>query len=113
MGLPRIAYRIIEDIVGPENISDDPAVLAAYHRSGAMPPSYPPAAVVMPKTTEEVSAIVKVCNRYKIRFSCFVTMQPACTEPDMLLFDLKRMDRVIEINEKDMYAVVEPGVTRA
>jgi len=113
VGLPRIAYRIIEDIVGPENISDDPAVLAAYHRSGAMPPSYPPAAVVMPKTTEEVSAIVKVCNRYKIRFSCFVTMQPACTEPDMLLFDLKRMDRIIEINEKDMYAVVEPGVTRA
>jgi len=105
---------MIEDVVGSENVSDDPAVIAAYHRTEEGPPrNYPPAAVVMPKTTEEVSAVVKICNRYKIRFSCFVTMQTACTEPNMLLFDLKRMDRIIEINEKDMYAIVEPGVTRA
>lgn len=105
---------MIEDVVGSENISDDPAVLAGYYRSGAvMFPAHPPAAVVMPASTEEVAAVVKICNRYKVKYSCFVTMQTACTEPDMLLFDLKRMDRIVEINEKDMYAVVEPGVTRA
>jgi glycolate oxidase len=102
---------MIEEVVGPENVSDDPAVLVTYHRT--FRPGYIPAAVVMPASTEEVAAVVKICNRYKIRYSCFVTMQCMCPEPGMLLFDLKRMDKIIEINEKDKYAIVEPGVTRA
>lgn len=110
LSIPRIAYKMIEEVVGPENISDDPAVLAAYQQ--AYRPIYLPAVVVMPASTEEVAAVVKICNRYKIKYTCFVTMGTACIEPGMLLFDLKRMNRIIEINEKDMYAIVEPGVTR-
>ncbi|MEM1586464.1 MAG: FAD-binding oxidoreductase [Candidatus Bathyarchaeia archaeon] len=113
MEFPRMAYKMIEDVVGSENISDDPAILAAYYREGAAFPTEKPAAVVMPRNTEEVAATIKICNRFGIKYSCFVTMSPMCTEPGMLLFDLKKMNRIIEINEKDMYAIVEPGVTRA
>lgn len=117
MSSPRVLYEMIKDIVGEGNVSDDPAVLAAYYQetgvAGSSFPSERPALVVMPKTTEEVAAVIKLCNRYGARFSCFVTMAPMCLEPGMVLFDLKRMDKIIEINDKDMYAIVEPGVTRA
>jgi glycolate oxidase len=111
MVLPKAVYKMIEDVVGEEWVSDDPAILVAYKRwmegAGELP-----AAVVMPESTEEVASIVKICNRHKIKYTCFVTMETRCPEPGMLLFDLKRMNRIIEINEKDMYAIVEPGVTR-
>jgi glycolate oxidase len=113
MGLPPIFYKMVENIVGTENVSDDPAVLAAYYGEEGHFKSKRPALVVMPRSVEEVSEVVKLCNRYGMKYSCFVTMAPMCLEPDMVLFDLKRMNRIIEINERDMYAVVEPGVTRA
>jgi len=33
--------------------------------------------------------------------------------PGIILLDLRRMNRIIEINEKNMYAVVEPYVISA
>ncbi|MEM2320184.1 MAG: FAD-binding oxidoreductase [Candidatus Bathyarchaeia archaeon] len=113
MELPKTFYKMVENVVGPENVSADPAILAAYYQEAGLFPAQSPALVVMPKTTEEVAAVVRLCNRYKVKYSCFVTMSPMCLEPGMVLFDLKRMNRIIEINEKDMYAIVEPGVTRA
>ena len=30
MSLPKGAYQALEDVLGPENISDDPAITTAY-----------------------------------------------------------------------------------
>ena len=38
---------------------------------------------------------------------------PAWLPPGIVLIDLRRMNQIIEINEKNMYAVVEPYVTSA
>jgi glycolate oxidase len=75
MEISRDAYRALEDVVGPDYVSDDPAFLDSYafewlaelvrpNRSHYMPR---PVAVVMPATTKEVQMITKVCNKYKIR----------------------------------------------
>ena len=70
-------------------------------------------AITLPKSTEEVQAIVKLCNRHKIHFKASSTgWGPYCDPagPGVIKIDLRRMNRIIEINEKNMYAVVEPYV---
>jgi glycolate oxidase len=122
MGISREAYKVLEDIVGPEYLSEDPVDMEAY-RGGlegygasmgfAKVMSRYPAAVIMPKTTEEVQRIVKACNRYKVPYIAVSTMfwlaQSVPHVDNALLIDLKRMDK-LEIDEEQMYAVVESAV---
>ena len=73
-------------------------------------------AVTLPKNTGEVQAIVKLCNRYKIQFKASSTGWGHMCDPSssgVIKIDLRRMDRILEINEKNMYAVVEPYVIGA
>ena len=67
----------------------------------------------MPGSTEEVQAIVKACNRYTLKFHVFSTgWGPWAASPSegQILLDLRRMDRILEIDEQNMFAVVEPYV---
>ncbi|OGO20404.1 MAG: hypothetical protein A2144_03705 [Chloroflexi bacterium RBG_16_50_9] len=113
--LKREIYSAFEDVVGAENISEDPAILESYTRTtrGVSPRTE---AVLLPKETKEVQAIVKLCNRYKIQFKASSThWGPAgfAPGPNAIKMDLRRMNRILEINEKNMYAVVEPYVIGA
>jgi glycolate oxidase len=99
-------YKEFEDIVGPENICDDPAIMPAYFNTDF-------AAVVLPKNTEEVASMVKLCNKHKVMFRPICTGWSGSFPKDAVLLDLRRMNRIIEINEKNMYAVVEPYVISA
>jgi len=117
------AYRAIEDIVGADNISNDPATLDSYafewlaelvrpNLSHYMPR---PWAVVLPASTEEVAAVTKVCNKYVIKVKPISTgwyhwAGPMKDNEPTVQFDLRRMDKIIEIDEKNMYAIVEPYV---
>jgi len=121
------AYAEMEEAVGPENISKDPAVLDSYacHATylGVPAPGMlrgiwwnRASAVVLPGSTEEVQQIVQICNKYKIRYKAHSTGQypPAFPQDkDGITIDLRRMNRIIEINEENMYALVEPYVTQA
>ena len=106
MALSKDVYSAFEDVVGAEYICDDPVIMPSYHSTEF-------AAVILPKNTAEVQAIVKLCNKYKLPF------RPVCTgwtgkfSKGVLYLDLRRMNRIIEINEKNMYAVVEPYVISA
>ena len=125
MSLPRGIYRALEDIIGPENISEEPVILDSYafQRSVELLPTgtgdrfgFRPEAVVLPESTEEVQAVVKACNRYRIRFKAFSTGWGAFGGPGsegVIQLDLRRMNRILEINERNMYAVVEPYVISA
>jgi hypothetical protein len=128
MALEREIYKAFEDVVGQENISDDPAEMHAYAfhfgraREKEMPDGshlfFPlPAAVVLPASTEEVQMIVKSCNRYGLRFKALSTgwgmLNASGGGKSMIQIDLRRMNRIIEINERNMYAVVEPYVISA
>ncbi len=74
-----------------------------------------PWAVVMPATTEEVQAVTKVCNKYKIKIKPISTgwyhwAAPLKDDEPTLQFDLRRMNRILEIDEKNRFAIVEPYV---
>ena len=121
MALTEEQYQAFEVIVGPENISDDPVDLDAWAwRSGqaAMAQDFKPRfeAIVMPGSTEEVQAIVRLCNKSGVQFKASSTGWGVYCDPGgpgCIKLDLRRMNRIIEINEENMYAVVEPYVIHA
>ncbi|MGD0228829.1 MAG: FAD-binding oxidoreductase [Syntrophorhabdales bacterium] len=121
MALSDREYQALEDIVGQDNISRDPAILDTYNQcwghKAVFDQKWSPraGAVLLPGSTEECQAIVKACNRYHIPFkpfsSGFEIVALALTSADRnILLDLKRMDRILEIDVKNMHAVVEPYV---
>ncbi len=123
MSISREAYLTLEDIVGPENISEEPAILDSYafqwqaefRQSGSkfMPRA---GAAVLPGSTDEVQAIVKICNRYKLKYKAHSTgwgLYGAPLVEDAIQLDMRRMDRILEIDEKNMFAVIEPYVIGA
>jgi 4-cresol dehydrogenase (hydroxylating) len=76
-----------------------------------------PSAAVAPDGVEQVQAIVRIANAYKIPLWTIATgrnLGYGGSSPVLsgsVVVDLKRMNRVLEINDKIHYAVVEPGVS--
>ncbi|MBT5484361.1 MAG: FAD-binding oxidoreductase [Gammaproteobacteria bacterium] len=74
-------------------------------------------AAVAPANVEEVQAVVKVANQYLIPLYPISTGKnfayggPAPNVRGSVVLDLKRMDRIIEVNEERNFALVEPGVS--
>jgi 4-cresol dehydrogenase (hydroxylating) len=74
-------------------------------------------AAVAPKSTEEVQAVVKIANQYRIPLwpvSTGRNLAYGGAAPAMrgtVVLDLKRMKRILEIDEELGYALVEPGVS--
>src|SRR4030042_798388 len=104
MTLPKNVYQAFEEIVGSRNISDDTALLDSYRYSlahtaihlGPFFNTFTPRgeAVLLPGSTEEVQAIVKLCNKYKIKFkasSTFWSAQGFPSEDDTIQLDMRRM----------------------
>jgi 4-cresol dehydrogenase (hydroxylating) flavoprotein subunit len=77
---------------------------------------YSAAAVVMPQSTEEVQAVVRIANRRGIPLWTHSQGRnngyggPAPRVKGSVIVSLRGMNRVLEINEDLGYAVVEPGV---
>ena len=122
MSISQQVYNALEAVVGARYISEDPAVCEGY-RSG--PAGYEnglgyervmttiPAVVILPRTTEEVQKIVKICNRYDVPYVPYSTgfygPRSHCHVENELLIDMKRMND-FEIDEKHLYVNVGPGV---
>ena len=76
-----------------------------------------PSGVLVPHSVEEIQAVLKVCNRYKIPVWTFSTGKnfgygsAAPAQAGTMLMDLRRMNRILEVSEELGYALVEPGVT--
>ena len=111
-----LIYNSLVDIVGKDSVSNRQEELYMYSRDpGAQPPrkvDY----VVMPKTVEEVQKIVILANKGKIPITPMgggLTLS-ALTVPIKggIVLDMKRMDKIIEVNEKSKYAIVEAGVSQ-
>jgi len=115
------ARKELEEAVGEENVSCEAAVLDAYAWQPFLnedPELWTarPAAVVLPESTAEVQAVVRACNRHGLKFKALCTgwgVHAGPTTEGVVQVDLRRMDRILEIDEKNMIAVVEPYVSGA
>ncbi|NWF95920.1 MAG: FAD-binding oxidoreductase [Candidatus Thorarchaeota archaeon] len=103
-------------VVGDEYVSDGLGERYVYSYDMTENPPQEPALVVMPQSVEEVQSIVRLANRTKTPLVPFVTGQNVggLTIPQTrgaVIVDLKRMDRIVELDQNAMYIVVEPGIT--
>ena len=73
-------------------------------------------AAVAPASVEEVQAVVRTANQYKVPLYAISTGRnlayggAAPVYSGSVVLDLKRMNRVLEVNGRNAYALVEPGV---
>lgn len=75
---------------------------------------YFPEAVVKPKNAEEISAVLKICNREKIpatpRGAGTGLSGGALAIHGGIIISMERFNKIIEIDERNLQATVEPGV---
>jgi FAD/FMN-containing dehydrogenase len=106
--------KALENIVGPRRVSNSQAVLQSYKyncwlgREWEMKPDI----VVLAETTEQVSAILKAANKYKVPVTPKGTMGGGGlggTFKGGILLDLSLMEKIISINTDTLKAVAEAG----
>ena len=115
------AIKRFESAVGKEWVftSDEDVDLYrdAYSPLWHEPEEPIPSAAVAPESVEQVQAVVKIANRYKIPLWTISTGKnlgyggSAPLLSGSVVLDLKRMNKIIEVNDKNHYALVEPGVS--
>lgn len=128
MNIDQKVLKEIQEVVGEENATDSPVIRESYaynwciefvnvmEGKDPIPFYYTPLAVVLPKTVEEVQQFIKICNKYGLKFKAQSTgLGPwnQASGENVIIVDLKRMNRIVKIDEKNFYAVVEPYVSGA
>ncbi|HOW54928.1 MAG TPA: FAD-binding oxidoreductase [Syntrophorhabdaceae bacterium] len=110
-------YEALVGIVDGEHVSDRPEELYIYSFDLGTAQPQRPDYVVAPRTTQQVQDIVRLANREKIPVvplgGGLSLAGLAVPLKGGILVDLKRMDSIIEVNEKGRYAVLECGVSQA
>jgi glycolate oxidase len=104
----------IKSIVGEANTYTSHDDLEKYSHDETEDLHYYPEVAVMPQTTEQVSALLKLCNNQNIP----VTPRGAGTGLSGgalpinggLIISMEAFNNIIQIDERNMQATVEPGV---
>ncbi|WP_344566500.1 FAD-binding oxidoreductase [Streptomyces axinellae] len=96
----------------------DPDILGTYaHDMASFCPAGTPAAVVLPRTVEEVQHTLRTADELRVPVvpqGARTGLSGAANATDgCVLLSLVRMNRILEINPVDRIAVVEPGVVNA
>ena len=103
----------LKNIVGEENFSTLKADLYTYASDASVHQSIPDL-ILRPRTTEQVSKIMKIANDNKIpvtpRGSGSSLSGNAVPVEGGIVLDIKQMNNIIEIRIEDLYARVEAGV---
>lgn len=112
------ATREMQDALGIENVLADPAALAEFGDPFAPPEGdwFRPGAVLLPGSVEEIQAVLRIANARGTpiwtngqgRNNGYGGAAPRVSGSFVL--SLRRMNRVLEVDEESAYAVVEPGV---
>jgi glycolate oxidase len=101
-------------IVGAAGILTHKADLSVYECDGFTIEKNKPDVVVFPTTTEEVVQIVKACNALDVPFmarGAGTSLAGGCVPVGGgVMIALSRMKKILEVNVRDRYAVVEAGV---
>lgn len=112
-----IALNVVDDlrqIVGAENVITSDSELMVYECDGFTIEKNSPDVVAFPTSTQQVADIVRVCNGAGVPFlprGAGTSLAGGCLPVGGgVMIVLTRMKEIIEVNLRDRYAVVQPGV---
>lgn len=104
-------------IVEPDSVSDDPDVLERYSKDYSFVQPRRPSYLTYPQNTDQIQGIVKLANKHMIpitpRSSGVSFYGAGIPSQAGIIIDLSRMNKILEIDERDRQIKVEPGVTWA
>lgn len=107
-----------EKIVGSENVFTELADRQTYAYDSAVLDPTTPALVVSPETTDQLGEVVALCYKHGLPMTVrgSGTNLSGGTVPDKtdsVVILTQKLNRIVEINTADLYAIVEPGVITA
>ena len=117
---PDEAFEEMKEALGSRWVSRDKVARQSYYARGYgfelwtnAGVCYPPCIVTLPSSTEEVAALVKICNKHNLSYvpmsSGWIAQATPRYRSDMVLIDLQRMWEW-EINDEDMFVSLGAGV---
>ncbi|MFX1339791.1 MAG: FAD-binding oxidoreductase [Promethearchaeota archaeon] len=109
-------YEKIEDIVGSKYISNSKPICYSYSMNCDTVLQGIPDIVIQPITSNEISEILKVANQYNIKViprggGADLTGGAKPIGDGGILLDLTRMNKVLDIDEKNQIVTVEVGIS--
>jgi glycolate oxidase len=111
--LPLEAKKELTALLGPRGYMERPEDLLLYEYDGSIDKARPEM-VVFPRTTEDVVAIVKITNKFKVpivgRGAGTGLSGGAIPMAGGVTIGFSRMNRILEIDLENERAVVQPGV---
>ncbi|HEX7253499.1 MAG TPA: FAD-linked oxidase C-terminal domain-containing protein [Thermoanaerobaculia bacterium] len=111
--IPDLAARVAE-VVGPRHCISDPAGLRTYECDGLTSFRVSPGLVVLPGSTEEVAAVVRLCREADLpivpRGSGTGLSGGALPVEGGVVIALSRMKRILQIDLENGWMRLEPGV---
>jgi glycolate oxidase len=106
----------LQSAVGAEFIRSDADALTTYGQD-ALGQGHPPDLVVIPGSTEEIAAIARLCNQYRVplvvRGAGTGYTGGAVPTHGGVVLSMERLNRILEIDQANLLAVVEPNVITA
>src|ERR687894_843618 len=110
---PEVRARL-QEVVGAENVLVDEEKVEPY-AGDALKEKFPPEAVLLPRTAEEVSQILRLANERRFpvtaRGGGVGYTGGAVPVEGGIVVGTDRMNRIKEVSAENLYAVTEPGVT--
>ncbi|MDI7260555.1 MAG: FAD-linked oxidase C-terminal domain-containing protein [Thermodesulfobacteriota bacterium] len=103
-------------IVGNEWFLDTSEDLATYSYDGFLP-EFKPDAILVPRSTDEISKIMRLANRERINITPRGAGTNICggsvAKEGGIIIAFHRMNKILEIDPENTCAVVQPGVVNA
>ncbi len=109
-----LVLKKIESIVGRENLFTDQETLKIYGSDETEDYNFPPEVLVKPSEIEQISKLMKLANKFKIpvtpRGGGTGLSGGALPVYGGICLSMEKFNKIIQIDEKNFQAVVEPGV---
>jgi glycolate oxidase len=113
-GLPRTLAAELAAVVGAGGVVTEPASLVTYECDGYTLEKATPAAVLLPRSTAEVVAVLERLHRARIPFvprgAGTSLAGGTVAPPGAVVLVLSRMKRILHVDPVNAFAVVEAGV---
>ena len=104
----------LEKVVGPDNLLTDPEQMEKYSRDETPELSAFPDAVVLCQNAEQVAKVVEICYEHDVpitpRGAGTGVAGGAVPVAGGIVLSVERMNKILEIDRKNLVAVAQPGV---
>ncbi len=113
--LVELTKELLSEVIDYSKIEDNSHILNSFSSDYSLETGVNPQFVIYPTNDDEVIRILRLANKLKIPIIPSSSREKyyGATIPKKggIILDFKKMNKILKINYKDRYIVIEPGVT--